>query len=94
MADTKRPNADERGRDTLPSQDQPGDIAARAESAGRGGSGDSGGGPYPKPHGGKDGSGDRGFMGHGGQSEMAYHGKGQLGSKTVEENPNSAATEE
>ena len=94
MTDTKRPNADGQGRDTVPPQDQSGDFAARAESPGRGGGGDSGGGAYPNPHSGKDGSGDRGFMGHGGQSEMAYHGKGQLGSKTVEENPNSAATEE
>jgi len=46
---------------------------------GRDGS-DSSGGAYENPHTGKDGEGEfGGFFGHGGQSEIAYHGGGQLG---------------
>lgn len=54
---------------------------------GRSGGGDSGGGAYPNPHTGKKPQGG-GFMGHGGQTEMAYHGKGQLGDELVEGNEN------
>ena len=56
-----------------------------------GGAGESGGGAYPNPH---DGGGkpDDGFMGHGGQSEIAYHGPGQLGEDKVDDRDNSAAT--
>ena len=60
---------------------------------GRGGGGDSGGGPYPNPHTGHDHGGSEGFMGHGGQTDMPYYGDGQLGEKKVGENPN-APTEE
>lgn len=47
------------------------------------GTGESQGGAYPNPHSGKEGglSGIDGVMGHGGQSEMGYHGAGQLGSE-------------
>jgi hypothetical protein len=45
------------------------------------------GGAYPNPHTGKKtkdkGGFARGFMGHGGQSEMGYHGTGQLGDQDV-----------
>jgi hypothetical protein len=61
--------------------------------SGRSGGGDSGGGAYPNPHKGKDG-GDTGFMGHGGQTEIAYHGEGQLGEDKTGENPNSPAADE
>jgi hypothetical protein len=40
--------------------------------------------PYPNPHTGKQRKGKStfgGFMGHGGQSTMGYHGTGQLGEK-------------
>jgi hypothetical protein len=41
------------------------------------------GGAYPNPHTGKEVRGEKskmtGFFGHGGQSEMGYHGTGQLG---------------
>jgi hypothetical protein len=57
---------------------------------GRSGSGESGGGAYPDPHQGKDGGSD-GYMGHGGQSEMPYHGKGQLGEEKVGDNANAPA---
>jgi hypothetical protein len=57
---------------------------------GRRGGGDSGGGAYPNPHTGKDG--DRGgFMDHGGQTEMPYHGTGQLGEKKTGDNANAPA---
>lgn len=42
------------------------------------GAGESGGGAYPNPHTGKKPTGG-GFMGHGGQTEIAYSGTGQGG---------------
>lgn len=60
---------------------------------GRKGGGDSGGGAYPNPHSGKDGK-EGGFMGHGGQTDMAYHGHGQLGGDKVGGNANAPASEE
>jgi hypothetical protein len=60
---------------------------------GRSGGGDSGGGAYPNPHTGKGEGGADGYMGHGGQTGMPYHGKGQLGEDKVGENVN-APTEE
>jgi hypothetical protein len=55
--------------------------------------GQSGGGAYPNPHTGKtDKSGkSNGFLGHGGQFEMEYHGTGQLGQQKTGENPNAPA---
>jgi hypothetical protein len=46
--------------------------------SGRNQDGESGGGAYPNPHAGKTPD-NGGFMGHGGQTEMAYHGGGQGG---------------
>jgi hypothetical protein len=60
-----------------------------AES-GRGGGGDSQGGAYPNPHTGKK-PGNSGFMGHGGQTEMEYHGSGQLGEQVLGGNRNAPA---
>jgi hypothetical protein len=57
---------------------------------GRSGGGDSGGGPYPNPHTGKEGSGREGFFGSGGQTEMPYHGGEQLGDKDGGGNLNAA----
>ena len=57
---------------------------------GRGGGGDSGGGAYPNPHQGKEGK-RGGFMDHGGQTEMAYHGTGRLGGDKTGENANAPA---
>ena len=45
---------------------------------GRRGGSESGGGAYPNPQTGKQSS-NGGFMGHGGQTEMSYHGGGQAG---------------
>ncbi|HEX8307608.1 MAG TPA: hypothetical protein VF645_04240 [Allosphingosinicella sp.] len=61
---------------------------------GRQGGGDSGGGAYPNPHSGKEGGGGKeGFTGTGGQTEMPYHGPGQLGEDDVGggDNPNAPA---
>ena len=66
---------------------------AEAAFDARSGGGDSGGGAYPNPHTGKKG-GDTGFMGHGGQSDMAYHGEGQLGEEATGENPNSPSRQD
>lgn len=66
-----------------------GDPQAREGYQGRSGGGESAGGAYPNPHArtkAKD-----GFMGHGGQSEMAYHGAGRLGERKVGDNPNAPA---
>ena len=61
---------------------------------GRSGGGDSGGGPYPNPHTGKDGNPEKqGFFGSGGQTDMSYYGTGQLGEKDLGGNAN-ATTEE
>jgi len=58
------------------------------------GAGQSGGGAYPNPHTGKEGGDKEGYMGRGGQTEMPYHGHGQLGDeKTEGENPNAPAKE-
>lgn len=48
--------------------------------------GESGGGAYPNAHRGKKPESSPGdFMGHGGQSEMNYHGAGQLGENKVDD---------
>jgi hypothetical protein len=47
---------------------------------------------YPNPHTGKKPR-DTGFMGHGGQSEIGYHGSGQLGDDDVEGENANAPTE-
>jgi hypothetical protein len=56
---------------------------------GRKGGGESEGGAYPNPHTGKTPEGG-GFMGHGGQTEMAYHGGGQAGEDAGDNAPNAA----
>ena len=52
--------------------------------------GESQGGAYPNPHEGKSPR-KEGFMGSGGQTEMPYHGTGQLGEDKVGGNANSPA---
>ena len=61
------------------------------ETTGARGAGQSGGGPYPNPHSGKEKAESDGYEGHGGQSEMEYHGTGQLGEQKVGKNANAPA---
>ena len=63
------------------------------EPSGRGGGGESGGGPYPNPHRGKAGGKD-GFLGSGGQTDKGYHGHGRLGEQETGDNPNAPAGED
>jgi hypothetical protein len=95
MNDLKRPNSSERTEDGARSLGEGGDLSRKDPDkldtlAGRSGGGDSGGGAYPNPHTGKE-PGKDGFMGEGGQTEMAYHGTGQLGEDEVGGNANSPA---
>jgi hypothetical protein len=62
----------------------------------RGGAGESGGGAYPNPHSGKDDHPGDGFLGHGGQTDIAYHGPEQLGDDQVgqDQNPNAATKDD
>jgi hypothetical protein len=50
--------------------------------------GQSAGAAYPNPHKGPPRDKIGGVMGHGGQSEMAYHGSGHLGEQTVDDDAN------
>ncbi len=72
------------------------DRSKAEKTTGAKGAGQSGGGPYPNPHTGKEekgeGGGMDGFTGHGGQSEMDYHGKGRLGSRKTGGNANAPAS--
>ena len=65
------------------------DPATRRIDAGR--TGESGGGPYPNPHRGKEA--DAGDF-KGGQSDQSYYGEDQLGDDDVGENENAVSTEE
>ena len=57
--------------------------------------GQSGGGAYPNPHNDPENAeNEEGFMGHGGQSDMRYYGKGQLGSDKVGERQNAVTEDE
>ena len=79
------------GSGTLPEHE--GDPADMDFVAGGGGGGQSGGGAYPNPHTGKDG-GNGGYMGHGGQTEMPYHGHGRLGGDEVDGGNANSPTDE
>lgn len=65
------------------------DTGAAGNIQGRTPGGESGGGGYPNPQTGKEGDAG-GFMGHGGQTEIGYHGGGQLG-QGGGDGPNAAA---
>lgn len=95
MPNQETPNAQTNSPDNAKSWGQSGDLSRRDPDAqesfnGSTGGGQAGGGAYPNPHTGKEGSDREGFMGHGGQTNQPYHGEGQLGDKETGENPNSA----
>ena len=69
------------------------DRAQAERNTGAKGAGQSGGGPYPNPHDGKDSEPIDTAQGHGGQSEMEYHGTGRLGEEKVGANANAPASE-
>ena len=91
MADEKhKMQADGSGTKLSP-PDQHGELASR-----RGGgeqTGESGGGPYPNPHSGKQAAGKRGDI-KGGQSDQSYYGSGQLGDERLADQENAPSTEE
>ena len=97
MANKETPNRHTDSADNPRSWGQAGDVARGDPEEieklhGRLGGGESGGGAYPNPHSGKEGGDREGYMGSGGQTEMPYHGTGQLGDEDVGENANSPAT--
>jgi hypothetical protein len=94
----EKPNARTHSPDNAQSWGAAGDVDRRDPEAadaynGRSGGGDSGGGAYPNPHTGKEGK-RGGFMDHGGQTDMAYHGTGQLGDRKTGGNANAPAAQE
>ena len=96
--DAKRPDASGNSPHTAASEGEGGNPAhgdpeRHEELSGRSGGGDSGGGAYPNPHTGKAGGGNEGFLGHGGQTEMPYHGTGRLGEDVTGGNANAPTTE-
>jgi hypothetical protein len=74
--------------DKQPMQADGGDAAAGKIASRPGGTGESGGGAYPNPHTGKDDHPGDGFLGHGGQTDIGYHGSGQLGDRKVDDEGN------
>jgi hypothetical protein len=96
MGNPETPNSSTHSSDNPRSHGQAGDLARGDPEEieklnGRMGGGDSGGGAYPNPHTGKEGGGKDGYMGHGGQTEMPYHGTNRLGEDDLGPNPNSPA---
>lgn len=67
---------------------KPADGVSGPGTSGRQGGGESGGGAYPNPHTGSgakhDGSAPEDFTGHGGQTDIGYHGPGQLGGEKAD----------
>ncbi len=82
--------ADGSGTDSSP-PDRHGELASRRGGAEQ--TGESGGGPYPNPHTGKQ---DRGKSGDvkGGQSDQSYYGSGQLGDKKLADQENAPSRDE
>ena len=94
MADEKQAMQADGSGTEMTEPDQHGELASRRGGTGQ--TGESGGGAYPNPHSGKDGSpdGPDKFLGHGGQTGMGYHGKGQLGDEKVGDNANAPAKDD
>lgn len=94
MANRETPNSTTNMADNPRSHGQAGDLARGDPEAmetlnGRSGGGDSGGGAYPNPHTGKEAGNKEGYMGHGGQTEMPYHGSNKRGEQDLGPNSNS-----
>lgn len=71
--------SDKQPNQAMPSDDRKGAPDGVSDAAtNRTAGGESGGGGYANPQTGKEGGG-QGFMGHGGQTDIAYHGTGQGG---------------
>ena len=100
MTEDKKPMPVDGSDTRMDPVDDNGELASRRDSHMAGGlpnAGESGGGAYPNPHSGKDGSADGPdkTLGHGGQSGMGYHGHGQLGADDAPgESHNAPAKEE
>ena len=67
------------------------DQSEAEKKTGSRGAGQSGGGSYPNPHDHKGDESQEGWNGHGGQTDMPYHGPGQLGDEDVGQTPNATA---
>ena len=88
MTNPETPNGRSDTQGNAGSQGRAGDLSRgdpdqKAAFNGSSGGGQDGGGAYPNPHSDKEGGGKDGYMGHGGQTDMAYHGSGQLGEQAV-----------
>ena len=105
MADDKVPMPADGKSTERTKPDDIGEVASRRDGQSAGGLpnvGESGGGAYPNPHTGKEGSdakegsseGPDTFMGHGGQSDMAYSGKDQLAGKGGESTGNAVTKDD
>jgi hypothetical protein len=94
MADGKVPMQADGGSTRPKMPDDKGELASRRDddTGGLPNSGESGGGAYQNPHTGKgdNPNGPDKFGGHGGQTNFAYHGDGQLGEEDQGSPPNSA----
>jgi hypothetical protein len=89
MTERKSPMAADGSGTQMNPPDQNGEVASRRGGAEQ--TGESGGGPYPNPHSGKD-EGKHGNF-KGGQSDQAYYGEGQLGEEQVGDNENAPSTQ-
>lgn len=88
MADDKQPMQADGNGTTFSPPDEHGELASRR--GGQDQTGESGGGPYPNPHRGKEA--DAGDY-KGGQSDQAYYGDGQLGDEKLGDNENAPSTQ-
>lgn len=99
MADDKVPMPADGKSTERTKPDDIGEIASRRDGQSAGGLpnvGESGGGAYPNPHTGKEGSSDGPdtLMGHGGQTDASYYGKDKLGDKGGETTGNAVAKDQ
>ena len=101
MAEDKVPMPADGSQTERAKPDDIGELASRRDGQSAGGLpnvGESGGGAYPNPHTGKEGSSDGGspdsFMGHGGQADASYYGHDKLGDKGGETTGNAVAEDQ